>query len=193
KIEIIKPKVETVSTPPPPPVQEMAPPPPPPPPPPIVEEDPSQTSILELETIETKAPRVIELPDSLRDLTDDATPPPQPLPKKFNSTKIEIPEDVEELFESSKAKELSEKLGELPIPDLTKAMGLNEKIFTINELFDGDQNKFNSVLQVLNGLHTYEQAKEYLVSEVVDTFDWTDKSKKKKAKNFIKLIRRRYN
>lgn len=186
KIEVIKPTLET----PPPPVQEAAPPPPPPPP---VEENLSKTSILELETNETKAPRVIELPDSLRDLTDEATPTPQPVQKKFNSTKVEIPEEVEELFESSQARELSEKLGELPIPDLTKAMGLNEKIFTINELFDGDQNKFNSVLQVLNGLHSYEQAKEYLASEVVADFHWTEKDKKKKAKNFIKLIRRRYN
>ena len=191
-----------IATPPPPPpppqprkkVEVIKPKPTPPPPPPAPEPKPAppKPQDLELETSESKAPRVIELPDSLKDLTDDATPPPAPA-AKFNSTKIDIPEDVEDLFESSQAKELSEKLGELPIPDLTKAMGLNEKIFTINELFDGDQNTFNSVLQVLNGLNNYKQAKEYLVTDVVNQFNWTDKSKKKKAKNFIKLIRRRYN
>jgi len=89
------------------------------------------------------------------------------------------------------AKELSEKLSTLPISDLTKAMGLNEKIFTIKELFGDDQDLFNETMNQLNGLSSFEEAKSTLV-KIADRFEWTDKKKKKKAKNFIKLISRRY-
>lgn len=190
KIELIKPERKEPA---PPPVQEPA-------PQIIVKKSkpanpPAPEKTVSFET-EYKPPRIIDLPDSLKDLTEEQTPPPRTAPPeatKFNSTKVRVSEEVRELFETPQARELSEKLGELPIPDLTKAMGLNEKIFTINELFDGDQGAFKSVLQVLNNLKSFEQAQEYLITDVVNEFNWTDPGKQKKAKNFIKLIRRRYN
>ena len=100
---------------------------------------------------------------------------------------------IDTLFEHHQATELSEKLSELPIQDLSKAMGLNEKIFTINELFDGDQEAFKDSIQVLNGFHSFEEAKNYLVTEIAVRYNWALKEKKSKAKNFIKLVRRRYN
>ncbi|MBK7409732.1 MAG: hypothetical protein IPL49_03515 [Saprospirales bacterium] len=102
-------------------------------------------------------------------------------------------QDIDTLFEHHQATELSEKLSELPIQDLSKAMGLNERIFTINELFDGDQEAFKQAVQVLNGFHSFEEAKNYLVQEIAIQYNWAQTDKKNKAKNFIKLVRRRYN
>ncbi len=104
------------------------------------------------------------------------------------------PEDdeVEVLFEKPPARELAEKLQELPIQDLRRAMGLNERIFTINELFGGDQNAFDETVDRLNRFASFEQAKAYLIQEVAVPFGWTDPKKKEIAKNFIRLVRRLY-
>ncbi len=142
------------------------------------------------------------------------TPPPPPPPKKKEKEKrIETPElkaerpeppkmprmpepeeeeELENLFEHHQARELSEKLSELPIQDLGKAMGLNEKIFTINELFNGDQEAFKQTIQALNSLPSFEEAKNFLVREVAVRYNWAHQDKKNKAKNFIKIVRRRY-
>lgn len=160
-------------------------------------------------------PEEEEEDDAEEDEQDYAPPPPPPPPKKKEKEKkIETPElkaekpelprmprmaesdedeeELENLFEHHQARELSEKLSELPIQDLGKAMGLNEKIFTINELFDGDQDVFKQTIQALNSLPSFEEAKNFLVREVAVRFNWAHQEKKNKAKNFIKLVRRRY-
>lgn len=143
-----------------------------------------------------KAPRVIDLPDSLKEITEPipapkpkSTPTPKPTPPKAAASGSP---DLEELFEVKEAKELSEKLSALPIKDLRKAMGLNEKIFTINELFGGDQAAYDAAIATLNGVKDFTQAKSYLVENVAGKYDWMNKGKKKKAMNFIKLVKRRY-
>ena len=128
-------------------------------------------------------------------------PPAESKPSPAPSSKVETSsakpglskEDFNELFDQKQAKELSEKLGEMPINDLTKAMGLNEKIFTINELFGGDSKAFDVMIKTLNTFNNFDQAKAYLSENIANHYDWTDKEKKKKAINLIKLIRRRYN
>ncbi len=129
------------------------------------------------------------------------TPPAESKPNPAPSPKPEAPkvvvstpsEDFSELFNQKEAKELSEKLSELPIKDLTKAMGLNEKIFTINELFGGDGKAFDTALKTLNTFNSFDQARAYLSENFAGQYKWTSRNKKKKAINLIKLIRRRYN
>ena len=145
-----------------------------------------------------KAPRVVELSDELKELARQAPPRPAPTPTMPKTTPppppkpIVMDEEMEELFEFGNSKELSDKLSNLPIADLKKAMGLNEKIFTINELFGGDQGAFDMAIAHLNGAGNFENAKNYLIGEVAGKFGWTKRPNKKKAKNFIKLVRRRY-
>ncbi len=101
-----------------------------------------------------------------------------------------IPLEVAELFHVQKAKDLSEQLSESKISDLTEAMGINEKIFTINELFDGDAALFDQTISVLHGSSSLQEAQDYLAKGVAQDLDWSSRDKKKKAKNFIKLVRR---
>lgn len=152
-------------------------------------------------------PRVIALPDSLKEIAAETpppvpkpTPPPAPRvvptppkPKPAAKPVVPVNEEVEELFEHTESTDLSEKLSNAPIKDLRKSMGLNEKIFNINELFGGDQGAFDSALLMLNSFDNFDQAQSYLIENTIGKFGWTKRNKKKKAKNFIKLIRRRYN
>jgi hypothetical protein len=135
----------------------------------------------------------------------ETPPPPAPAeskPKPAPSPKPAAPkvaatssanDDFSELFDFKEAKELSEKLSAMPIKDLTKAMGLNEKIFTINELFGGDSKAFDTALKTLNTFNSFDQAKAYLSDNFAGKYDWASKAHKKKAITFIKLVRRRYN
>jgi len=97
------------------------------------------------------------------------------------------------LFEEKKAKELSDKLGNLPIKDIFASMSINEKILTKTELFGGDDNLFKSTLAELNTLGSFEEAKSLLISGVASQYEWAEDSKHKKAVHFIQLIKRRYN
>ncbi|MFK7983576.1 MAG: hypothetical protein AB8G86_26600 [Saprospiraceae bacterium] len=178
---VVRKKIETVT--------------PPPPPPPVVEEVTAYVA-------RTPPPRIV-IPPTPKVVTTPPPPPPvvvestpvsvvPPQPRRVTPTTVVDPEHAD-LFEvSTSTKELSEKLGQTRINDLNNAMGLNERIFTVNELFGADNSLYRNVIRDLNNLNSYEEAKAYLSTNVAEKFNWTHKSKRNKAKNFIKIVRRRY-
>ncbi len=118
-----------------------------------------------------------------------------------NATQDEEPEtdsepvysdEMASLFEFSNSSELSDKLANTPLADLTRAMGINEKIFTVNELFGGNAEEMDNLLLALNGLDNFDEAKSVLIRSVASKYDWDQGAKFKKAKNFVRLVRRRY-
>jgi len=122
-------------------------------------------------------------------------PPTTPAPtyradERPTSVPVET-DDYEELFEMPAAKELSDRLSATPVRDLTRAISINEKILTCNELFGKDKNRFNDALKTLNGFSSFTEARPYL-ARLANEFGWDKKSAKKKAQVFIKLVRRRY-
>lgn len=156
-------------------------------------------------------PRIIEIPDSLKDLDTKPAPPPQAPPRptppvaaapvrpapqpeapalKTNSP-LAIPPKVAQLFAVREASDLSEKLSERPIQDLTKALAINDRLLYMNELFGRDLNALNDTLSQLNRLHTMEEAKA-LLEPIAARFDWPGEEREDTARDFIKLVRRRY-
>ena len=101
-------------------------------------------------------------------------------------------EDIAALFVSSTASELSEKLSAMPINDMKKAMGINERIFTINEMFGGDRDLFNDTMDKLNSFSSFDEAKDFLLEHVARKYEWNRPENHKKVKQFIKLVQRRY-
>jgi len=150
-------------------------------------------------------PRVIELSEEVQEFiaeTPAPPPAPAPIPRVVTPAPSYAPqtpklslsdnEEVLELFEEKKATDIAAKLSSMPVSDLTKAMGLNERILTVNELFGGDANAFKKVMTDLNRLSNFDEAKQYLAANVVEKYGWTKRNKKSKAKVLIKTIRRRY-
>ncbi|GAB1397305.1 hypothetical protein MASR1M65_20840 [Saprospiraceae bacterium] len=78
------------------------------------------------------------------------------------------------------------------VDDINKAMGLNEKIFTINELFGGDNASFDQAIKTLQSFATFDQAKEYIIQSIAPQYDWLSPQKFKKAKEFIKIVKRKF-
>ena len=97
-----------------------------------------------------------------------------------------------EIYEIEEIEDISDRLSNQPIADLNKAISINEKIFTINELFDGDHITYQDTISHLNKLTSFQEAKQYLISHVAELFRWDKKDKIKKATNFIKIIHRKY-
>jgi hypothetical protein len=97
-----------------------------------------------------------------------------------------------ELFQEAKVTDLSDKLANTPIKDLQKGMGINEKIFTIQELFSGNQEHFNKVISTMNECANFNDAKSFMMEEVIPKYDWTSESKIKKAVTFIRMVKRRF-
>jgi len=100
--------------------------------------------------------------------------------------------EIEELFYFQEARELSDRLSLSPIADLNKALGINDRLLTVNELFGGDYAFFDESFRKLNSMSSFEEAKSYLKENVVEDQDWLNPGKKEKAKRFIKFIKRRY-
>ena len=125
-----------------------------------------------------------------------AAPPvelaPQPQPVVASQSTEPTPPGMEVLFEEKQAKELSDKLSELPIADLKKAIALNDRLLLTRELFAGDGQAFETAIAVLNGYTHFGDAKTYLVDSCVIRYGWLDKKRVEEAKTFIRLIRRRY-
>jgi len=106
--------------------------------------------------------------------------------------KPQIPQELLDLFKFETINELSDKLSRSPIENLTKSMGINEKIFTVKELFGGDKSLFDSAMESMDKFSSFEQARDYLVEHVALDQKWHIEGKVKKAANFIKLVSRRY-
>ncbi len=103
-----------------------------------------------------------------------------------------ISPEINNLFSLETGNEISDKLSMSPIKDVAKAMNINERIFTIKELFGGNQETFTTTMSKLNGFSNYEEATKYLSEEIVEGNGWLDPSKAKKVKTFMKLVARKY-
>jgi hypothetical protein len=120
------------------------------------------------------------------------TPPPAEMPR-FPQQNAGVPSDIEALFEGgSSGKELSDRLSNTAIADLSKAFGLNDRLLTQNELFGGSKAVFDEALKDLNNMSSFDTAKNVLVAMAV-RYNWAStEDRKKQAKSFIKLVRRRF-
>lgn len=118
---------------------------------------------------------------------------PEPEPVAVASAPSSMSAEMKALFQRADSKELSDKLSNLPIADLTKAFSINERIFTIQELFNGNQDLFNSTVSQVNAAANYEEATQILADGVAKELNWSDESKIRKAEGFVKKVQRRFN
>jgi hypothetical protein len=141
-----------------------------------------------------EAPKPVEIPKvEERPVYTERTEIKQPkIIAKPTVSDQSIDNEIEDLFEFKSATDLSEKLSDSPIKDLKASMSINERFLTISELFKGNAARYNEVVEVLNGLSNFDQAKSYLMKVVIPEFDWTVDKKQALAKRFIKKVNRRF-
>lgn len=158
---------------------------------PKVEEPPLQKPIMEPEPMDQpkfdlhkkEAPPIKQEPE--------VPPTPQPVHTPPNTSASGASSEIEGLFSFKQARELSEKLSEQPIRDLSAALSINDKLLYTNELFGRQHNMLNDSLATLNRFENMEQAKSFLVS-LAEQYNWADSEREEIARSFIKTVRRRY-
>ncbi|MCP4439973.1 MAG: hypothetical protein GY810_13590 [Aureispira sp.] len=160
---------------------------------PIVKEEPKPIK-------KEEAPKKVETP-KVKPVVKEVKPivKKEPTPPKKEEAPKEVAatggfnEEYEELFLFKEATDLSQKLSASPIKDLSKALGLNEKFLFINELFGGSANDFKGAIDAFNQpMANFDEVRLYMEKELVEKFGWLGKLKKAVAKDFVKLVRRRY-
>ncbi len=150
--------------------------------------------------IEPEQPRYEYTPPPAPEMPKTSLPPrqevPPPPPRPETPKPTFTPSSVNKanfngLFDFKQARELSEKLSERAISDLTKAFAINDKLLYINELFGRDANAFNDSLRTLNNFESIDEAKSLLLS-LAEQYNWSDEEKMEIAQSFIRTVRRRY-
>jgi hypothetical protein len=113
-----------------------------------------------------------------------------------NAVKKELNEQIGETAGSLNEKlrqakiELSETLQDVPVKDLKKAIGLNDRFLFIKELFRGDETMYERSIKTINGFGIYGEAEFWIKRELKLKLGWDDKSPT--VKQFDQLVRRRF-
>lgn len=111
----------------------------------------------------------------------------------FERAEVHFNPEYDDLFYIKDSKELSQKLADSRIEDLNKAMGLNDKFLYINELYGGNAARFKLAIDYFNQeAKTLNDARTYIERDLIEQFKWNSPLKTSLSKDFIKLLRRRY-
>jgi len=95
----------------------------------------------------------------------------------------------EKLSSSQTDKSIAAKLQKNPIKDLKTVIGINEKFKFINELFEGNLQKYNDGIAKLNNFSSFEEADKFLLI-LKEEFSWGDKNEA--FYELADLVTRRY-
>ncbi len=107
------------------------------------------------------------------------------------TNEVETKASINDKFSGHAEKQtLADKLGQSPIEDLNKAIGLNQKFLFMNDLFEGENDKYKDALTTINNFATYMEADEYINNSLKHQFDWDEESVS--VQKFINLVKRRF-
>lgn len=84
---------------------------------------------------------------------------------------------------------VSEQLHKIPVKDIKAAIGLNEKFQFINQLFNGDSQKYNASVDHLNSCGSSDRAQEFL-KNISQEHNWEKQSSV--ASLFMEIVERRF-
>jgi hypothetical protein len=141
------------------------------------EEVPAPISEAKIESVQAPPPiEVVEVEKPVESVND-----------KLEDQQTESLND--KFSEQSDKVSLAERLGKKPIPDLIKAIGLNQKFLFMNDLFEGENNHYKEAINNLNNFASFIEADEY-INTLKARHGWENSSNT--VKEFVELVERRY-
>jgi hypothetical protein len=94
---------------------------------------------------------------------------------------------INEAFAQTKhSNDIASKIQQKPVTDIKAAIGIGDRFLFIKELFNGDNEKFNQTITLLNGMEKYEMALQYLT----ETFNWD--TEETTVHQFLNIVSRKY-
>jgi hypothetical protein len=116
--------------------------------------------------------------------------PPKPvLQKEINEIAAGNNASLNDKLKQSKI-DLGDSLTEVPIRDLKKAIGINDRFLYINELFRGDENMYERSIKTINSFSILPEAEYWIQRELKTKIGWSEGNET--VKQFIQLVRRRF-
>ncbi|MEO8567622.1 MAG: hypothetical protein ABI419_00755, partial [Ginsengibacter sp.] len=109
--------------------------------------------------------------------------------KKENEIPFEYPESLNDRLKEIKI-ELSEKLTDMPIKDLRKAIGVNDRYLFLNELFRGDEAMYERSIKTIQNFSIFAEAEYWIRRELKVKIGWLDSDPV--VKQFDQLVKRRF-
>lgn len=90
------------------------------------------------------------------------------------SHKPQQPEEtlLEKLSKKKEEKSLAEKLSGIPVTDLKKSIGINERFKFINELFESSTADYNQFIERLNACTSSDEAFKLMEEEYAERLGW---------------------
>lgn len=134
-----------------------------------------------LEIPKSKAPN--PAPADSKNETDENTVAPKILSDRFKKQPNSLHDD---LIQSKPYYDLSAKLQSKPLANIPSAIGINERFSFIQELFQGNTDKYNKTMQVLNDALDFNEAYNY----IIENFQWDMDSVL--VQKILDLIRRKF-
>ena len=131
---------------------------------------------------------------------EEIPPPPHEEEHKQNGVKRTLTEIFADKNENGKTSvnerfrkqspEIADKLKHTPIKDLKAYIGLNKRFAFIEALFNDREQDYDVSLERVNNARNYEEAMNYIKSEVLPRYQWSDEDVH--VSEFLTLVLRRY-
>jgi hypothetical protein len=86
--------------------------------------------------------------------------------------------------------DLGDSLTGMPIRDLKKAIGINDRFLYINDLFRGDESMYERSIKTINSFSILPEAEYWIQRDLKTKLGWTDSNET--VKQFIQLVKRRF-
>lgn len=139
----------------------------------------------------TAMPETVNEPvkkESNEEITKEEQPEPKEKELSVNDHQSVI-DSINDHYKNAEDSSLLANMKKKPIENIRTAIGINDKFSYINDLFDGENEIYESALDQLEQLNNADEAKHKL-SELAVENEWDLESKT--VMQFVELIERRY-
>jgi hypothetical protein len=110
-------------------------------------------------------------------------------PKELNELIAERKESLNERLKQDR-EEVVQVLKEVPIKDLRKGIGINDRFRFLNELFRNDEPMYERSIKTINSFKVFSEAEYWINRELKYKLGWDDA--KETVQLFYQLVRRRF-
>ena len=138
---------------------------------------------------QNKPPIFFDIEEDIPTLSNPKKNLPVQTPREINETIAGTSSSVNERLKQSKI-DLGDSLTEVPIRDLKKAIGVNDRFLFMNELFRGDEVAYERSIKTINGFSILPEAEYWIQRELKVKNGWNDSNEV--VKQFYQLIKRRF-
>lgn len=158
-----------------------------------LEEIKRNAEVMQQISVHNKPHIIFEPEDDIPTLTHQTQPKPElkneEIVKEINETVSNNHASLNEKLKQSKI-DLGDTLTEVPIRDLRKAIGVNDRFLFINELFRGDEVAYERSIKTINSFSIFAEAEYWIQRELKVKNGWDPSNEM--VNQFYQLVKRRF-